>query len=470
MKKLSVGLLVICVLFVGSVTQAQEWGEIQPYEWHAMPPDEYASLGAAVIFDKGLATTEQNGLKLERHVRSILLGKSGIDLIGKITIECYEYDHLNNLRAQVLSADGTVRELSDKQFTRRETDSKQFTTITFPDLKPGDIVEYAYELDYYGGYDKLGAEKYFLFSQEKRFDTYQAREVLQTIDWDDKNKKQVTNIPSWFFDNPVYTFSSEFSAKIGGDIDYIFFTTNLPPDRIPPTVKSIRILSAPVYKRHSWYMENIPPFVRDTAQIVEAEAQRKAIHFRLFSTDGENRIMAGTYSDTHWQLVGESFQGYMLEYVKTGKGLRRKARSLTADQETEMDKLEALYDYIVAELTVDPSGHDLRPLNTTLKQLYRKKKGKPFELNLMLVEMLKIAGLKAAPILISTREKISFRKSGRFNHMITRVEIDGEDMLVDVSSTECPLGKLPKVSMVTEGVGIDFDNSKPCQIVPIGCE
>lgn len=458
------------VLLFGLAVQAQEWGVVESHEWQMTPPDKYLSSGAVIIFDNGLAITERRGLSLERHVRSILLSEVGLDLIGTITIECYDYDFLSKLKAQVLSPDGTIRKLSKDAFTKQIIGSKRRTTITFPDLKPGDIIEYAYKIDYYGGYDKLGAEKYFLFSQEKRYQAYKARERLATVTWDDETLKQVTNLPTWYFDNPVYTFSSKFAAKIGAEIDYLFFTTNLPPDRVSPTVETIYIITAPVYKLHSWYMENVPPFVPDTAEIVEAEAQRSAVHFRLFSTRGENRIIAGAYTDQHWQYVGESFQGYVIDYVKTSKSLRKKARSLTADQETELAKLEALYDYIAAEFTVDPSGYDMRPHNQTLKQLYKKKIGKPFELNLLLVEMLKIAGLKAAPILISTREKISFRKSGQFNHMITRVEIGGQDMLVDVSSTECPLGLLPKMSMVTEGVGIDYDNSKPCRIVPIGCE
>ncbi len=463
-------LTLLLILLSGSAAQAQKWGEVNPLGWKIMPPEKYIHLGAAVILDKGIATTERRGLTLNRHVRSILLNEAGLEHIGEVTIECYEYDNLTDIKAQVLSPDGTVRKISKKTFTKEIVGSKQINRIKFTDIVPGDIVEYQYKLKYYGGYDKLGAEKFFLFSQDKSYQAYKAHEILATSDWDDNDNKKVTNLPTWYFDNPVYTFSSVFSGKIGADLDYLYYTTNLPDHRIIPDFKTVYILTSPVYKMHSWSMENVPPFVPDTAEIVEAEAQRSAVHFRLFSTNGENRIMRGKYTDEHWQFIGQSFQGYANEYAKTSKSLRKKARNLTAKLETEYAKLEAIYEYIIGEYTVDPSGLDLRPLNKTLKKLYESKNGKPFELNLLLVEMLRISGLQAAPILISTRDKLSFRKSGVFNHMIIRVEIAGEDMLVDLSSSECPLGKLPKTSMVTDGVGIDYDNSKPVQIIPIGFE
>lgn len=71
-----------------------------------------------------------------------------------------------------------------------------------------------------------------------------------------------------------------------------------------------------------------------------------------------------------------------------------------------------------------------------VKKAYNEKTGNVAEINLMLISMLRHAGLNANPVLVSTRSnKIAlFPNRSAFNYVIAAVEIDGNMVLLDATS------------------------------------
>lgn len=462
---LVISLLTVCV----SPANAQEWGVVTQEERQMGPPPGYSQSGAVVIFDIGQATTELKGLEFERHVRMKIFKEDGVRQVGTVEIEHFEYDHLFDFKAQILRQDGSVVEFDKNDFEITEKGVIRIAKFTFPNFKADDILEYRYKIDYYGGYDKLGPEKFFLFSQEVRYSQYKARKEYGEYSWDSEKLKNVTNLPTWYFDHPVFCLSSTFTVKLGADLDYVFFSTNIPPDKIEPVSERIKILTATAYKRHTWTMVNIRPFIPDTLAVYDDETQRYGLHFQLLSTVGQNRAIHAICSDKHLQYLGESFQGYLHEYVETTKKMRNLARGLAGKAADSRGKAEAIYDYVAANYAVDSSGYVLRPTQNNLKKVFADKEAAPFEMNILLVEMLKIAGFDAWPVLISTRNKLPFRFSGKFNHMLALVDIDGERVLLDASGKGCPFGLLPLVAVVEEGVIVNYSDSRPIKIAGQVC-
>ncbi|MEW6412739.1 MAG: DUF3857 domain-containing protein [Candidatus Zixiibacteriota bacterium] len=457
------------MFFGAAVISAQEWGVISDAERQVGTPLEFPDADAVVIYDRGRVTAELRGLIYERHTRIKVLETSGVEKVKDVKIEAYDYDHIYGIKARVEKSDGRTFEFDDKQFEKISRGSIVERRFTFPNLEPGDILEYAYGIEYYGGLEKLGPEKYFLFSQEKYYGAYESRKKGIYPD-DEDLEKNVSNVPSWYFDHPVFCLSSVFVLKLGSELDYTYFTANIPNERIDPEMERIKFITATVYKQYTWTMENIPPPPMDSSRTLDNEVIRAGLHFQLFSTIGQNRALRGIYTDEHWQHLGESFQGYLNEYMKKTKKMHKKVSELVKDQPDARSKATAIYDYISQNYTLDSTGFVLRPRHSNVDKLFKDGSGMPFEINILLVQMLRMAGFESWPVLINTTNKLPFRRSATFNHMLALVDIDGERVFLDATAGRCPMGMLAPMSMTNEGLLVDYSDSKPVAIKAEVCK
>jgi len=76
---------------------------------------------------------------------------------------------------------------------------------------------------------------------------------------------------------------------------------------------------------------------------------------------------------------------------------------------------------------------------------------------LLLVNLLRQAGIAADPLLIRTADRglpeKMFPVKGQFNHVIAVAEIDGTQILLDAVSGSADLNKLHKLDIGTRGMG-----------------
>ncbi|MFH1687982.1 MAG: DUF3857 domain-containing protein [bacterium] len=464
-RVVSITALLTCLLTAGVLAvDDPEWGVITDQEWQLQPPADYPDAGAVVIFDHGRVKTEESGMDLERHCRIKIFGEAGAAKINGYSVEYYDYDHFHHQEAQIVRSSGEVIKIDEDAFIVSEMGSRRKCRVEFPPVAPGDIVEFAYRLDYYGGFDKLGLETYFAFTQAKSHGSYEFRKRVGELGID-RDIKNYSNIPTWFFDHQVPTLESRFEVQIGAELDYTFFTTNVPTESIEPTMKRIKVLTATAYKKYTWLLRDIAPLVPDSLGFYDDEVARCGVHFQLFSTPGENRLLPmGVYVDKHFRWMGQDIQGFLDDYTKTTKTMRKKIRAQVGDVEPPLDRMRAIYSWIQSEFALDTTGYELRPRHDNMKALFKKQIGMPFELNILLVEALKIAGLDAWPVLISTVNKIPFRKSGVFNHMLAMVDIDGRTVFLDASAAGCEPGTLLPICLPDEGVQVDYSDSRPIAI------
>lgn len=441
---------------------SQEWGEITPEERQLQAPSAYPNTGAVVIFDNGFVVTEIKGVQFQRHTRVKIIDESGIAKVTPVVIECRAYDWIRNVAALIHKLDGRVLEIDEKQIVESEDKTNRSVTISFPGLSAGDIFEYTYTIHYYGGVDKLGAEKYFLFSQAISYEWLKDRKK-KTVDWDENLYKRVSNLPAWYFDTPVFTLYSELTVKLGSGLDYTCVPSNVPVEMQQPEVRRGSGIIDRVYKYHTWVMEDIAP--TETEPLMpRPNDYRPSLDFELFSTDGENRIIIGNYADVHWLNVGKNMQGYLNMYIKRPRQLMTDALKASSALTGAHEKTKRLFELVRDQYRSDGDGYRLRPVKDNLREFFEKKTGAPFELNLLLVEMLRAVGIDAWPVLISTRDEVDFHRTARFNHMIAYAKIDEGGIFMDASSRACPYGSLPPLCRVKEGLLVDFDQSR---LVPV---
>ncbi len=450
---------IFSLLFAVSV-YAQDWEQFSENEERLQPTADYPD--AVILFDRGLVTTEQSGVTFDRHTRLKVFTPAGAVQAGEATIEYLHYDHLTDIEMR-LHRQGITSKLSAKDHSQTvEKGPWRYCVLQFSDLQPGDIIEYRYTIEYYSGFDKLGPEAFYLFGQEHYYDAYKFKTRIEG-DIDHFGEGIVMrNLPSWHFDNPIYCLTSEFTAKIGADCDYLFVPLNMPAERADPAVERVKVLTATAYKKHTWHMENIRAFPSDSSAQGFSELNRSGLHFNRFSSvdRGENRIIRGVYDSTHWQYVGRSIQGYLNEYLKVTIGMRKQFGKLWSSDDAPMVRIVKICDYLTSQYTADSGGYNMHPAHDDLRKLYKTRHGVPFEINLLMVKMLESAGVKAWPVLISTRDKLPFQLSGLFNHMLVMTEVEGRCVFLDASSDDGSCENLPWECKVPFGVCVDFDKSR----------
>jgi hypothetical protein len=469
-----VALVMICLVALlsgatvnATVFSSQEWGTITPEERLLQAPPGSPDAGAVFIFDKGFVVTELDGPKLERHVRIKILDSSIIAKLTPTVIESIWYDEIHDVEALVDRLNGTQIKIDKKNITEFQDQTKRTVTITFPDLKPGDIIEYRYQISYYGGADKLGAEKYFLFSQAVSWQWVKDRKD-KLVELDDLELQKVANIPMWYFDNIGPTLYSQYIVKLGANLDYSCVASNLPQDKQEPEVRRGKGIIDRVYVYYTWTMENTPA-IQPEAFMPRPNDFRPSLYFDLFSSPGENRIIMGTVADTHWNYVGQNFQGYLSMYVGKLREVKSETMKILEGLTSQESKARRLYEYVHDNYSADSAGYRMRAAHKNLTEFRKQKTGAPFESNILLVEMLKAADIQAWPVLISTRSEAEFRRTGRFNHLIVCASMNVGAIYLDASSKTCRYGALPPQCLVTEGVRVDFDDSR-AQLILTGAQ
>jgi hypothetical protein len=93
--------------------------------------------------------------------------------------------------------------------------------------------------------------------------------------------------------------------------------------------------------------------------------------------------------------------------------------------------------------------------NQSFDNFLRQQKGSSAEINLLLVNMLQRAGIKADPLLVRTNDlgapETMYPIRNQFNHVIAVAEIYGTQLLLDATSETPDVRKLNKKDIGTQG-------------------
>src|SRR5690606_12665800 len=106
---------------------------------------------------------------------------------------------------------------------------------------------------------------------------------------------------------------------------------------------------------------------------------------------------------------------------------------VVVNKNTDSEKTEAIFDFVKNRMTWNERyGYDTRD---GVEKAYANRTGNVAEINLMLVAMLRMAGLEANPVLLSTRKngKAPFPSRMRLNYVIASVMVDNKLQLLDAT-------------------------------------
>jgi hypothetical protein len=185
------------------------------------------------------------------------------------------------------------------------------------------------------------------------------------------------------------------------------------------------------------------PALNDESFVNNIDNYRASIQHELSGKQMPNSMFksyANTWEDVAKKIYeSEDFGDQLSKTNYFEKDLDEVIKSTTTNEE----KIAAIFNFVKNRM----NWNDYRGYNCEqgVKKAYETKTGNVADINLMLVSMLKYAGLDANPVLISTRDNgiALFPSRNSFNYVIASVNLEGKNIMLDATSKSTAVNVVP---------------------------
>jgi len=372
-----------------------------------------------VLFDYGeLAYIFGAGMELQRHVRIKILSDKGLDEANiKLPYHSYKNDEeITDISAQTYNLDGSgnvVVTKVDKKLIYDKKINKRYSekVFTFPEAKAGSVIEYKYKLKGAGLID-------------------------------------------WYFQESVPVKHSRFVIDFPQEIEVRVTPFCSRPYERTNDQRATRVVQ-------TFAMKNIPAF-RDEGYIINEDDYRDRVEtiVSAFIIDGrrENRVVT-------WPMVTR----FLMEDEDFGQQIKKeipRTADLDAELRTLTDpylRMKTIHHYV--QNNMEWNGSPGMWALDGVKAAWKDKKGTQGEINLILVNLLKDAGLNAKPLLASTHDNgmvntinagtYDYPGFNQFNKVLAYVEIGNKAYVLDATDKETPCHLIPPDLLMTEALVIE---------------
>lgn len=359
--------------------------------------------------------TSQPYSELRRHVRIKILndaGRKNADV--RLYYEAKSSEGIINITANTYNLDEagnvTVSKVEKNVIYQKKVNAKiTEVAFTFPDVKPGSVIEYKYV---HRGY----------------------------------------NYKDWSLQKSIPVKFSRYEV----DFPQMFEVHTMPHCTLPysstdesTTLRTIKVFS----------MQNIPA-LRDEQYITCENDYLQRV---------ESWITAYYYQGRRWPLMKTwpEVAKMMLEHDDLGMQLKKEIpRTEDLDQQLKSltdpyHKMAVIHKYVRTNMRWD--GVDNYWAASGVKSAWKDKSGTSGEINLILINLLRDAGLDAKPLMVSTREngRVTpfYPDYSQFNKVLAYVTIGEKKYVLDGTDKITPSNMIPYDVMYSEGMMLDAKNT-----------
>ncbi|MBI1227211.1 MAG: DUF3857 domain-containing protein [Bacteroidetes bacterium] len=411
---------------------------------------------AVVLFDKGNLShryDDNNGFSMvfERHARIKVFSKEALSE-GDIFVFHPKSQKLGDLKATTYNLENgkMVETKLDKDNVFDENITKNFTLtkFTIPAVKEGSIIEFSYRLVEQGG---IWMPSNWTF-QKEHIPTIWSEFEASIPEFIEFKKMAQGWVPFSLTEEGPSEEKLSITLKDRGDgrvatTSYTNVNLNYTVNKMHFIQEDIPALKPERYVNSSRDYLSMINF--DVRTIYSTDIVPNGASYRVINTTPKN------YNLTWRNLGKELLEDVYEDEIKTSKNTSDIVKTITAGKATADEKMAAIYEYIGVNYQL--KEYPFIWVSTSQDKLVKDRKGSATDLNLLYINMLSKAGLKAYPVLISTTSNgtvIPFRVSPReFDRVIAAVEQeDGGLVLVDVSAYSNPIGLLCAEDINGEGL------------------
>lgn len=424
-------------------------------------PDTSAS--AVILSDEGNSavtydvTQNRFMLNFERFLRVKILKQSGTEW-GNYNVSLYSF---NQTKEEIRSVDGITYNLEngkiektnlkkDGIFKERENKYWETTKISLPAVKVGSVIDLKYSI-----YSPL------LWNLQ----TWKFQYTIP-VKWSHLYVKY----PEYFNYNQsslgYHPLNSRNQGTKTEDINYTVTYEGSGRELVGSGHEKINKTITYIANTYDYTAKEVPA-MKEEPFCTTLENFTTKVKFELASTDFIK--IGGTFKNytTNWKTIcnelldDEDFGGQ----INGGNFIESVVEGLVAGKSTETEKAIAIYSHI--QKTIKWDEYKSYTTSHPLKKTYSDKSGNSADLNLLLLVMLKKAGISAYPVILSTREHGMLNplhaSLSDCNYVIVKAMLDNKPIYMDVTDPKIPAGQLPLRCMNGNGVVVikDFPEETP---------
>jgi len=426
MNKIFTAAICLCALTYSAGAQTttpsvQAFGKVDKSDLELKQCDFEKDANAEVLFDKGIVYFTDSEVVLERHIRIKIFNDNG-KKAADIHLEYYggnRFEWIDRMQAQTINLNNgniEITKVDKKQIFDKHIDKERSEMVlTFPDVKPGSIIEYKYNVE----------------------------------------SNYLSNFPDWYFQGQLPTRYSQLEAKVP---DYVHYKNLVRVNQ--PYVFNDRDNNNEIAKIA---LANVPS-INSEPYMSTIKDNLQCIQTQLLSVTPGAGMMNRSYSE-NWDKVGED----MVEIDEFGPQFRKK---LAGEEEiinhakglkTNDEKIVYIFNQV--KNTMKWNEIYAKYTEDGTPKAWDKKIGNSTEINLMVYHLLNRAGVTAYPILLSTRKhgKVNpaYPTRYQFNTTATYVPIDSATYYVlDATNKYNMYNVIPDKFLNSFGLTIDKENKK----------
>ncbi len=456
-----------------------KWGRIAESEFEIKSFRGDTSLGAVILCDFGDIRIT-NRTFYTRHMRIKILNSNGLKYA---TIEIpykarNKHDDILELKAQVYNLENgeIVRyKLKSREYSDVKVDDRwRKKVIQIPGVRAGSIIEYYYTI---ASLDFIRLDDWYFQTEiptlwsEIRFDvpspfiyllTYQKGKPLSS-----REEVEFSKRLEWLYNTKRLKRRIELAQK-----DQILYESE---------DNNYRVYAINNMKKKI-IMKNLPG-VKSATGFVSVKDYYPKLRFHLFESSGNlpwiyrpliNTTLEDYETRSKWDLWYSARKaGYIHYQLETWPEMNEKLLenelfgmqlikyfnylpifdSIFKGKNSASEKMIAIYDFV--SRTMNWNGQYSVYLYRGLTEPFSKKTGTSGEINMLMVYLLKRAGLAADPVLLRTSDlgmpETVYPARDQFNHVIAMVRIEDQTFLLDAIDPTKPYNILPEKDLFTKG-------------------
>lgn len=436
-------IFIISLLCLFTLTNGQfvepKFGKVDIADLSMTKYDKDTTAGALILFDSGnsefiLNPEQQFQFTFDRHCQIKIFKKSAFN-VGNFSIRLYNgsksKEIIRNLKAITYNlVDGKVVKTKLDNDKIYSAEGKNYKDLRFalPEIKEGSVIELTYSIvsDYL--YNFRGWS--FQYNYPARWSQY------------------IYNIPEYFYYREATKGYLQFDLNKKENLNTFFtivtdqginpsFSSNI---RVAPQHESLKAETV----KSVLAIKDVPAFISEPDIDCE-DNYIQSIEFELSSVQFPNQIRKDytqSWESVNYQMKEDDDFGMLLN---SGGFVKDTVNALINNKSTDSEKAVSIYNYLQKRMKWNGENSIYAPKG--LKKPFTDGVGSSSEINLLLTLMLQTAGLKANPVMFSTRSNgiaVTFYPTiSKFNSVLASVEIGGKVILLDAVSKYCPFGVLP---------------------------
>jgi hypothetical protein len=329
------------------------------------------------------------------------------------------YNHsfsITDIKARTIQPDGTIIPFNGKVFEKVVVKGKGYEvrakTFTFPDVRPGSILEYRFR-----------------------------------INWDQRALLNTT----WKLQKKLYISKAKLSLKpyLRGTHYATYISMLAPGTKQPVTTKEAFVLT----------LENVPAFEDEDFSLPEAQI---VPHIDFFYRN-ENAKNA----DEYWTNAGKTLHDAAEDFIGRRNGIRNAVSQIVAPTDDDETKLRKIYARVqqVRNLSYESTKtakeqERVTPKdNNNVEDVLKNGYGYRSDITRLFVALARAAGLEAGIVRISQRDSQIFQRAmfdvRQLDSEIAVATAQGKDVLLDPATPFCPYGLLAWENTGVEALRLD---------------